>query len=305
MRIKHLFVFTFLLLSTIQLFSQHDSLFHNYQFGIKFGGNYTITDTKIDEKPSTINGNEQVFHQTGTAEGDYGINVGIFGLFKVNDWLNLQAEIDLLRVTGGFDYNTSTVLGEVGTIENTYTDLTETTGTGYYELKELYFQFPVMAKVLVGNDWKFAFGAGAYFRGGGFSNSTWTYDKQKYFREIQGTWAPEDPPLSTPNIADKVKLVKDSNFGFILDLGIIRPISKTQSLFLEFRYQQPFSQESEIPYLKQKTIVASIGFMTKIMRPSEDDEFTPDDGFQDDEDIKKMNRRKKRQEKEDNEDDFY
>lgn len=304
MRIKQLLILSFTFLSITQLFSQHDSLFHNYQLGIKLGGTYTITDTKIDEIPSTFDGNQQIFHQTGAAEGNYGINIGVFGMFKVNDWLNLQAELDFMQASGEFDYNTSTSLENVGTIENTYLSTDGNVGTGRYELKELYIQFPVMAKVLVGKDWKFAFGVGAYFRGGGFSNSTWTYDKRKYFREItEGNWAPEDPPLLTNNIQDKTKLVKDSNFGFLVDLGVIRPLNKTQSLFLEFRYQQPFSEESDIPYLKQKTLVASIGFITKIMRPSEEEDFTPDDGFQDDEDIKKMNRKKKREGKE-KEDDF-
>lgn len=301
MRIKQFIILSIIFSATTTLFCQHDSLFHNYQLGIKFGGTYAVTDTKIDEEPSTFDGNQQIFHRTGAAEGDYGFNIGIFGMYKVNDWLNLHAELDFMRVSGAFDYNTSTLLEGVGTIENTYTDIDKSAGTGSYELKELYIQFPVMAKVLVGSDWKFSFGAGAYFRGGGFSNSTWTYDKRKYFREItDGNWAPEDPPLVTNNIQDKVKLVKDSNLGFILDLGVIRPLNKTQSLFLEFRYQQPFSEESEIPYLKQRTLVASVGFMTKILRPQEEDEFTPDDGFQDDEDIKKMNRKKKREEKEKN-----
>jgi hypothetical protein len=309
MHIKHLLIVTLVLFISNPLFSQHDSLFHNYQLGIKFGGNYTITDTKIDENPSVVDGNEEIFQQTGAAEGDYGFNIGIFGIFKINKWLNLQAELDLMRVTGAFDYNTYTQLsgvpisGEIGEVEveNTYTDLEKTIGTGNYELKELFFQFPVMAKVTVGKDWKFAFGAGAYFRGGGFSNSTWNYDKRKYFREIAGTgnYAPEDPPLVTQNLSEKVKLVKDTNLGFIVDLGISRPISKTQSLFLEFRYQQPFSSESDIPYLSQQTISANIGFVTRIMRPMEEDEFEPDDGFGEDDDIKKMNRKKKRNEKDD------
>lgn len=303
MRTKQQLLLFFILFFTNQLFSQHDTLFHNYQLGIKFGGTYTLTDTKIDERFSSISGNEQIFHETGTAEGDYGYNLSAFGLFKVNNWLNLQAEINFMRISAGFDYNNSTVLGELGIIENTYLNLDETAGTGFYELKELYLQFPIMAKVLVGKDWQFAFGAGAYFRGGGFSNSTWSYDKRKYFREItDGNFAPEDPPLVTNNISDKVKLVKDSNFGFIVDLGVIRPLNKTQSLFLEFRYQQPFSEESEIPYLKQKTIVASIGFMTKILRPAKEDEFIPDDGFQEDEEIKKLNRKKKREKKEEKDD---
>ena len=103
----------------------------------------------------------------------------------------------------------------------------------------------------------------------------------------------------TQNLSEKVKLVKDTNLGFIVDLGISRPISKTQSLFLEFRYQQPFSSESDIPYLSQQTISANIGFVTRIMRPMEEDEFEPDDGFGEDDDIKKMNRKKKRNEKDD------
>ena len=302
MNIKHLLAFCALCFSVQPIFCQHDSLFHNYQFGIKFGGAYTLTDTRIDDRPSTFINNQEIIHQAGIAENDYGYNIGIFGLVKVNDWLNLQAELDFMRIRGSFAYNTSTRLGEIGTIENTYTNNSEeilANGTGVYELREVFFQVPVMAKILVGKDWKFALGAGVYFRGGGFSNSSWTFDKRKYFREIQETWAPEDPPLVTNNIVEKQKLIKDTNFGFIADLGIIRPISKTQSLFLEFRYQQPFSEESEIPYLKQKTLVASIGFMTKIMRPSEKDEFTPDDGFEDDEEIKKMKRKKKREEKDD------
>lgn len=309
MHIKHLLFVTFVFFVSNSLFSQHDSLFHNYQLGIKFGGNYTITDTRIDEMPSTFDGNEEIFHRTGAADGGYGFNIGIFGIFKVNKWLNLQAELDLMRVTSAFDYNTYTRLsgvpisGEIGEVEveNTYTNLEKTTGTGNYELKELFFQFPVMAKVTVGDEWKFAFGAGAYFRGGGFSNSTWNFDRRTYFREIAntGNYAPEDPPLVTSNLSEKVQLIKDTNLGFIVDLGISHPISKTQSLFLEFRYQQPFSSESDIPYLSQKTISANIGFVARIVRPIEEDEFEPDDGFREDEDIKKMNRKKKRTEKED------
>jgi len=74
---------------------------------------------------------------------------------------------------------------------------------------------------------------------------------------------------------------------------------------MEFRYQRPFSEESTIPFFEQQNLVASIGFMTRILRPNEEKEFQPDDGFGEDEELlKEKKREERRKKKEENDDDF-
>ncbi len=246
------------LLLVVQIQAQErQPFFDRFDGGISVGATFTNTFETKDELEIRLNGEIRDQRIRNLSPG-WSRDVGIFGIFHLNQYFKLQMEMRFLTFKTKNEAEVYSYFDGVGLVQKMIGD---------YNQNRTVLHLPLLIKGSFGKRLKFNPLVGIYQRGRGVANSSFKHLEYNYASKINGEWIPnENGEAFIYQVEDTGaygSLYDKLNFGWIAGIELQLTTQKRLDFTLTTKYQRGFKPEGRAPLIRQEHILIEIGIIHK------------------------------------------